>query len=106
MVTLEEFKKIELRVARIVDVEDHPNADKLYLLTVDTGGTQKKIVAGIKAYYSQDQLRGKLFVLVNNLEPATIRGIESNGMLLAAKDGVTLSILTLEREVTVGSPVS
>ncbi len=106
MLTLEEFRKMELRVARVVNVEDHPQADRLYILTVDDGSTQKKIVAGIKPYYTKESLQNRLFILVNNMEPATIRGVQSEGMLLAAKDGQTLSILTVEKDVLVGSPVS
>lgn len=106
MVTLSDFKKLELRVGRIVDVQDHPNADKLYVLTVDIGETKKNVVAGVRAYYTRETLQGKVCILVNNLEAAIIRGVESQGMLLAAKDAENLSILTLEKDVALGSLVT
>jgi len=106
VVTLEDFKKLNLRVGRIVDVQDHPNADKLYIVTVDLGETKKKVVAGIRLYYSRETLQGKFCILIDNLETATIRGVESEGMLLAAKDGQTLSIVTLDRDIALGSPVT
>ncbi len=105
MIPFEEFKKLDLRVARILSVENHPNADKLYVLTIDTGDEQKKIVAGIRAHYKPEELTNRLIVLANNIEPATIRGVQSNGMLLAATDGGTLSILTPLKDVKPGSTI-
>ena len=106
MVTLEDFKKLSLRVGCIIDVQDHPHADKLYIVTVDVGETKKQLVAGIKRYYAKEALHGKFCILIDNLEAATIRGVESQGMLLAAKDGQALSIVTLDKEVILGSPVT
>ncbi len=106
MVTFEEFKKLEIKVAKIKEVIDHPNADKLYVITIDLGDKTKQIVAGIKNFYSKEALIGRQIIMVDNLEPAIIRGVESQGMLLAAKDDVTLSILTTEREVKLGSAIS
>lgn len=106
MATLEDFRKLDLRIGRIVEVQDHPNADKLYILNVDLGSSQKRIVAGIRSHYTKESLQGKQCVLVDNLEPATIRGVESQGMLLAAKDTETLTLLTVDREVVLGSSVS
>ncbi|MCD6571729.1 MAG: methionine--tRNA ligase, partial [Thermoplasmata archaeon] len=81
------FSKLDLRAAKIIDVKDHPQADKLYLLQVDVGSLGKRIlVAGMKPYYKPDELKGKNIVIVANLKPAKIRGIESKGMLLAAED--------------------
>ena len=105
-VSLEEFKKCELRVAKVLEVEEIPGADRLWKLTVDTGLEKRQIVAGIKLFYSKEALVGRSVVIVNNLNPATIRGVESRGMLLAAKDGATLSILTLDKELPAGSVVS
>ena len=106
MVKFDDFKKLSIKIAKVLKVEDHPNADKLYILTITTGDTEKKIVAGIKQYYKPDELTGKSIVLVDNLEPANIRGVTSEGMLLAAHDGQTLSILVPEKEVKVGSVIS
>ncbi len=105
MVTLEEFKKLEIKVAIIKEVIDHPNADKLYVITIDLGDKTKQIVVGIKSFYTKEKLLGRRIIVVDNLEPAIIRGVESQGMLLAAKDDLTLSILTTEREVKPGSSV-
>ncbi len=105
-VSLEEFKKIELRVAKVIEAEEIPGADRLWRLTVDVGLEKKQIVAGIKLFYSKEAIVGRSIIIVNNLSPATIRGTESRGMLLAAKDGVTLSVLTLDKELPAGSVVS
>jgi len=105
MVTLEDFKKLELIIAQIKEVNDHPNADRLYVLKVDTGTEIKQLVAGIKATYPKEQLVGRRFVMINNLEPATIRGEVSQGMLLAASDDQGICALSVEREVALGSKV-
>ncbi len=105
-VKFEDFKKLNLRIAKILKVEDHPNADKLYLITVSTGEAEKTIVAGIKPFYKREELEGKSVVIVDNLEPATIRGVVSNGMILATKDGESLAVLVPEKPVKIGSPVS
>ena len=78
------FSKLDLRVAKIIKVEDHPNADKLYILELDVGELGKRrIVAGIKPWYKKEELIGKKIVLLANLKPAKIRGVKSEGMLLA-----------------------
>jgi len=105
-VKLEDFKKLDIRVAKILKVEDHPNADKLYLITVTTGEAEKTIVAGIRPYYKKEELEGRSVVMIANLEPANIRGVMSNGMLLATKDESSLAILIPERAVKIGSPIS
>ena len=106
MVTIEDFRKLELIIAKIVEVTEHPNADKLYVVKVDTGGQTRQVVAGIKQFYSKEELIGKNIILAANLEPAVIRGVESNGMLLAAKDDVTLSVLMPQREIKLGTRVT
>jgi len=107
MISLEDLKKVELKVAKVLEVKDHPGADRLWVLTVDTGGGRtKEIVAGIKQHYTREDLLGKQLILVNNMEPATIRGVTSHGMLLAAKDGEALALVTLDKPITPGSPIS
>lgn len=106
MATLEDFKKLNLRVGQIVDAQDHPNADRLYVLTVDLGDVKKQIVAGIRLHYTKGELQGKKCIVIDNLDTAILRGVESHGMLLAAKDAETLSLVTLEKEVALGSPVT
>lgn len=86
-ISFEDFAKVDLRVARIVHAEPHPNADKLLKLQLDDGsGTPRQICAGIKAYYKPEDLVGRHIVIVANLAPRVIRGEESRGMLLAASD--------------------
>ena len=105
MVTLEDFKKIEMIVAQIKEVKEHPNADKLYVLKVDTGTEEKQLVAGIRAFYEKDALAGRRIIMINNLQPAVIRGEESQGMLLAVSDDQGISILGPDREVALGKVV-
>lgn len=104
-VSFEQFKEIELRSAKILEAEEIPGADRIWKLLVDVGSEKKQIVAGIKLYYSKESLIGKSIVLLNNLKPSTIRGIESKGMLLAAKDAQSssLALITLDKEMPPGS---
>ncbi|MDD5136187.1 MAG: hypothetical protein PHX20_03850 [Candidatus Omnitrophica bacterium] len=105
MATYEDFRKIELKIAKIKEVNDHPNADKLYVLIVEVGDKTKQIVAGIKNFYKKEDLIGREIVLVDNLDPAVIRGVESNGMLLAASDEKGISVIGPDRDVALGSIV-
>ena len=106
MIGFEDFMKVELKIGKILEVSDHPNADKLCVLKVDLGEKEIQLVAGIKKAYEPDQLVGKQIVVLANLEPKELRGVESQGMLLAAKDDEGLTILTTDREVKSGSKVS
>jgi methionyl-tRNA synthetase len=83
-----------------------PGATKLFKLVIDLGAEQRQIVAGIAAAYRPEELVGKSIVVVANLAPARIRGIESNGMLLAAVSGSQLAVVTLDRDMAPGSQVS
>lgn len=86
-ITFDEFAKVDLRIARILQAENHPSADRLFKLQVDDGsGTPRQICAGIRGHYTAEQLVGKTIVIVANLAPRVIRGEESRGMLLAASD--------------------
>jgi methionine--tRNA ligase beta chain len=105
MITIEDFKKVELIIAQIKDVQDHPQADRLYLVKIDTGKEEKQLVAGIRPFYKKEDLIGRRVVVVNNLQPAVIRGQESQGMLLAATDEAGITILSVERDVALGSIV-
>src|ERR1700682_1037306 len=93
-IVYDDFAKVELRVAKVLEARPHPNADKLMLLQIDVGGESKQIVAGLRAHYTPEQLVGKLIVVVNNLQPALLRGETSNGMLLAATSGDKVVLLT------------
>jgi methionyl-tRNA synthetase len=106
MITIQEFGQMELKVGRVVSVDDHPQADKLIIIRVDLGEEQPRtLVAGLKPYYEPDELEGKLIVVVANLEPARLRGVESQGMLLAAQDGEDVVVLTVDEDVAPGSKV-
>lgn len=104
-VKFEEFKKLDIRVAKIVKVEDHPDADKLYLVSVDWGEGEKQLVAGIKMSYKPDELVGKQVAVITNIEPAVIRGVESQGMILAASDENGMAVLSPDKEKIIGSTV-
>ena len=94
----EPFSIVNLKVAKIKDVKNHPNADKLYILTLDAG-EPRQLVAGIKPYYPPEQLIGKNIIFISNLKPANLRGVESQGMLLAAeKDGVVKVLEAIEAQ--------
>ncbi len=105
MVSIKDFQQLEFKIAQIDAVEPHPNADKLWILRVSIGEEKKQLVAGIRAHYAADELVGKKIVVLNNLEPAVIRGVESQGMLLAAGDGTRVVLLTPDREITSGATV-
>lgn len=105
-ITYADFSKLELRVAKVLEARPHPNADRLLLVQVDLGDEQKQIVAGIRQHYSPEQLVGKLIVIVNNLEPAMLRGEASNGMLLAATSNEKVVVLTVDDpECVVGAKI-
>ena len=104
-ITFDEFAKIDLRIARVVQAENHPNADKLLKLQVDDGsGTPRQICAGIRGAYAAEDLVGKLIVVVANLAPRVIRGEESRGMLLAASEPARDEDPAAVRRVVVLSP--
>jgi methionyl-tRNA synthetase len=104
-ISIQNFSEIDLRVAEIKAVEEHPDADKLLVLKIDAGDGEKQLVAGIKNHYSAEELIGRKIIVVNNLAPAVLRGMESQGMLLAAKDGDKVVLLTTEKDVASGSRV-
>ena len=105
MITLEQFRQMELKVATITQAQEHPNADRLLLLTVEVGGASKQIVAGIRGHYQPSELIGRSVVVVDNMEPAVIRGVESQGMLLVAQGSERFSLIVPERPVPSGSVV-
>ncbi|MBD3191434.1 MAG: methionine--tRNA ligase [Candidatus Heimdallarchaeota archaeon] len=104
-ISFKEFQKLDLRVGTIKKAEPVEGTDKLLKIQVDLGSEERQIVAGIAERYSTDELEGLQIILVTNLEPATIRGVKSNGMLLAVDADPEISILTPLREVPDGSKV-
>ena len=106
MISFEKFKEMDIRIGKVLEVEDVAGADRLYLITVDIGDETRKLVAGIKLWYKKEELIGKSVVVLTNLEPKVIRGIESKGMILATLNNDKFSILTTDRDVPAGSKVS
>ena len=103
MIDFEHFAKLDLRIGKIVEAQLHPNAEKLYILKVDIGDRQIQLVAGIRPFYSQEELLGKLIAVLVNLEPRNIRGVDSEGMLLAAQSKEKMCLLTPEKDINLGS---
>ncbi len=103
-----EFAKLDLRVATIIKAEDIKGADKLYKLSVDLGKEKRTILAGIKQHYSKDSLKGKQIIVIANLEPRKMKGIESQGMLLAAvsDDHSSVVLLSPDSKVSAGTKIS
>ncbi|GMU84384.1 MAG: hypothetical protein AMXMBFR47_42540 [Planctomycetota bacterium] len=109
VIQYDDFAKLDLRVATIVEAAPHPNADKLLVLQVDVGGLGKRqIVAGIRAYYAPEALVGRQVIVVANLAPRAMRGLESQGMLLAASDEARTQVIfvTPEKAIGAGAKVS
>jgi methionyl-tRNA synthetase len=103
---IEDFAKLNLRVGTIIEASAHPNADKLLVLKVDLGTKQIQVCAGIKTMYAPETLVGKQVVAVENLEPRQLRGVLSQGMLLAASnEGEGPILLSPERPIKSGSQV-
>ncbi|MFQ5521167.1 MAG: methionine--tRNA ligase, partial [Candidatus Methylomirabilia bacterium] len=105
-ITIEEFSKVDLRVGEVIAAERVPKAKKLLKLSVKVGSETRTLVAGIAEHYEPGALVGKKVVVVTNLEPATLMGIRSEGMVLASLDGSTLSLLTLDRDLPSGARVT
>ena len=112
-ISYDDFAKLDLRVARVLEASQHPNADRLIVLKVDVGGQERQIVAGLRQYYDPAAMVGKDIIIVANLAPRKMRGLESQGMLLAAsriepgaEAPADVVVLTPDRPVPSGSRVS
>lgn len=107
VITIGDFSKVQLRVGRVIEAGDHPNADKLLVLKVNLGDEQRQICAGLRGHYTADELMGMNLIIVTNLAPRMMRGLESQGMLLAASasDHSKVVVLTTERDVEPGSSI-
>jgi methionyl-tRNA synthetase len=109
IVTIDDFAKLDLRVALVLAVERVPKTEKLLKLDLDLGFERRAIVSGIAQFYEPEALVGKRIVIIANLKPARIRGVESRGMLLAAggrAEGEELGLVTLDKEIPPGTRVS
>lgn len=105
MITIEDFAKVELKTGKVLEANRVEGSNKLIVMKVDTG-EERQIVAGIGKVFTPEQLVGKSIVVVVNLEPAKLMGVESNGMLLAASDGEgKIVLLSPEQEIKAGSRV-
>ena len=106
-ITIDDFKKVQLRVGKVLEASAHTNANKLLVLKVDLGnGEVRQVVSGIKQWYTPEQLVGKSVIVVANLAPAQLRGVESQGMVLAATSGDQVILLSPEKDAAPGSKVS
>ena len=107
MINVQDFKRLDLRVGQISAAEPIPGAHRLLKVQVDLGQEQRSLVAGLAAYYTPQQLIGLKVIVVANLEPATIRGVLSQGMMLGAgcSDGKEVALLTVNKDVPSGTPV-
>lgn len=106
IVPYDDFAKLDLAVAEVLEARHHPNADRLLLLKIDTGDGQRQIVAGIRGHYDPETLPGRLIIVVKNLAPRTVRGEISQGMLLAASAGERVVLLQPDSDVPPGSRIS
>lgn len=105
-VSFEDFAKLDLRVAKIMEVESVEGSDKLYKLTIRIGEETRTLAAGLAQHYAPDELLGKKIIVVANLQPKTLKGIQSQGMLLAAEDSKgEVVLLAPEREIEDGSKI-
>lgn len=103
-----DFEKLDLRVGTILEVENHPKADKLYVLKVDLGEPiARTIVAGLKNHYTHEQLKEKQAIFITNLAPVNLRGVESNGMILAASNEEKTNVFFIkpEKQIAPGSKI-
>jgi methionyl-tRNA synthetase len=106
-ITIDDFRKVVLKVGKVVEAAAHTNANKLLVLKVDLGGGEmRQVVSGIKQWYAPEQLVGKSVILVANLAPAVLRGVESQGMVLAASSADQVILLSPEKDAAPGSKVS
>ena len=104
-ISFDDFKKLDIRVGTVVGVEKHPDADKLWLLDVDFGGPTRRLVTGLRGVYEADELQGRQIAVLVNLQRAKFRGVESEGMLLAAESGKLVSLLQPDQQVENGSRI-
>jgi len=105
MIPFNDFKKLDIRVGRILDVNLHPKADKLLVLKIDIGDETRTIVAGIKNHYEREDLMDKKVIVITNLEQKELRGIKSEGMILAAVKGDKVILLTPDEDIKEGAIV-
>ena len=104
-ITLEDFQKLDLRTAKVKEAHMHPNSRKMIVLKLDLGDEEKQVLAGVKQWYSEDELVGKIVILVANLEPKVIGGIESQGLILAAEAPDKPLFLTVDEDCPLNTKI-
>lgn len=104
--TFDEFRRIDIRVAKVIEATRVPNSSKLVKLDLDIGGIRKQCIAGVGASYDPERLKEKLIAVVMNLKPRPIMGLMSEVMLLAAGDGPEISVLTSDKTINSGARVT
>jgi len=105
MVSFKEFKNIKMRIGVVEKVEDMPQSDNLFKMQVDIGGEKKQAIAGLKKYYKPEEIKGKKFVFVTNLDPATLMGEKSEVMILAAVKAGKVVLIQPDKEIDIGAQV-
>jgi methionyl-tRNA synthetase len=107
VIKFSDWEKFRFKVAKITDVKDHPNANRLYVIDIDLGTEKRTLVAGLKGHYTAEELLGKFCIVFSNLEPVVIRGVKSEGMILAAEspDKSKVCILQPEKDIGLGSRI-
>ncbi|MBD3254382.1 MAG: methionine--tRNA ligase subunit beta [Candidatus Lokiarchaeota archaeon] len=105
MISYDQFKELDIRIALVEKVEKVPKADKLFKLSIDVGSEKRTLAASLAEYYKPEELVGKKIVFLANLEPKKLRGILSQGMLLAAVEGDAVSVLTPDKDVAPGAKI-
>jgi methionyl-tRNA synthetase len=105
IITIDDFAKVKMRVAKVLSCEKHPNADKLLVFQLDFGDEKRQIVSGIAKWYKPEELVGKKIIACTNLKPIQLRGVDSNGMILSAEKDGKLRVLTVDGDMPEGSEV-
>ncbi|HET6405305.1 MAG TPA: methionine--tRNA ligase subunit beta, partial [Candidatus Thermoplasmatota archaeon] len=105
IISIDDFAKLDLRVAKVLSCEPHPKADKLWVLQVDIGTEKRQILAGLREHVTPEELVGKKIVVIANLAPRQIRGLESQGMVLAAESEGVVAPLTPAKDVREGAGI-
>lgn len=106
MIRHEDFKKLDLRIGKIIGVSKVPKTQKLYKMLVDIGDKKIQIVSSLADYYSEDELLNKKIIILTNLEPAKFRGEKSEGMLLCAENQKDCVLLTVDRDIDLGTKIT
>ena len=105
-IKFDDWKNLDIRVGKVLEVKEHPEADKLYVLKVSFGDFERWIVAGLREHYKEKELKGKKFAFIVNLEYKTLKGVKSEGMILAAVKDNKVVLLEPEKDVDEGAKIA